>query len=78
MDGPCLTNVWQPTKLNLQPTQAAYNVFNAHVLSTGKWPNVHMAFGSLQQRFQKILHIFGPPLPTEYVTVFSGRTDAQR
>ena len=48
----------------------ALNYYNA-----GKWLTERMAFnnGAVSE---KTPQIFGPPLPAEYVTVFSGRTDA--
>ena len=49
--------------------------------SVRKWPSVHMAFDGAvldlcnRAVSEKTPQIFLPPLPIEYVTVFSGRID---
>ena len=54
----------------------------ACALSAGKWPTIHMAFNGAVLDLcsgavsEKIPQIFWPPLPAEYMIVFSGRTDA--
>ena len=54
----------------------------ACALSAGKWPTVRTGFNRAVLDFcnrevsEKTPQIFGLPLPAEYVTGFSGRTDA--
>ena len=57
-------------------------IMRMRALSAEKWPTIHTA---VQRRVldlrngavsEKTPQIFWPPLPAEYVTVFSGRTDA--
>ena len=55
------------------------NYYNVRAFRENGRPNVWLSTetaGSPNGQFQKKTHKFWPPLPTEYVTVFSGRTDA--
>ena len=75
-------HVSKPANIKLVRAHCNASFVSAWVFSAEKWPPVYMAVdgGSVDLRnkavSEKILKIFWPSLPVEYVILISGRTDA--